>query len=159
MHDRIPNKIAALNFPDIEGVVLAGSGVLEENGIRPARDIDLATTMHNIEHLFISQPGQWRAKINTFNRIRDGEPFQVESFEDVTGEFDIWNETWYHPGRPVGNRIVTLDELIANSTQHKLGFYVVNLEFDMEMRMAMAPESEKYAMDVRRYHQWREQGY
>jgi len=153
---RIPEAIVSLEFPDIERVVLAGSGVLELNGIRPAQDIDLATRRKNIDHLFETDPEHWTRKVNTFKRITDGTSFERTSVEDVDGRFDIW-KTWYHAGRPQGDRIVRLDELLKNSVQHELGFHVLKLEYVMDMKAhARRP---KDLSDLRRYHQWLENGY
>lgn len=156
MSSQIPEKIQALNFPDIEHVVLAGSGVLELAGIRPAADIDLATNLENVNHLLDGDPNQWRRKVHTFTRIKDGTSFQKTSVEDIDGQFDIWRH-WYHAGRPVGERIISIDELIDNSRQHKLGFYVVNLSFMMEMKASSG--RPKDIEDLRRYHQYIEWGY
>ncbi len=156
MRSQIPEKIASLNFPDIERVVLAGSGVLELHGIRRARDIDLATSRKNIDHLFEADPENWIRRVRTFTRNTDGTTFERTAVEDVKGEYDVW-QTWYHPGRPQGDRIVQLSELIENSTQHDLGFYALNLEYLMEMKAAS--DLEKNRMDVLRYQQWREYGY
>ena len=152
----IPHEISSLCVPDIERVVLAGSGVLELAGIRPAADIDLATSRTNVDFLLQSDPERWHKKVHSFNRIRDGSAFQRTSLADTAERFDIW-QSWYHAGRPVGDRLVTVDELIENSWQHKAGFYVVNTVFMMEMKAWAA--RPKDIRDVRRYEQWRENGY
>lgn len=133
MSTSIPGEIAALNLPDIEQVVLAGSGVLELAGIRQARDIDLVTTFSNREYLLKQEPEHWHKVVHRYRRLADNTPFQVTSVERTDGRFDIWRQ-WYDVGRPVGNRIIQLEELRENSCQHKLGFYVLNLDFVRDLK-------------------------
>lgn len=137
-----------MNLPNIERVVLAGSGVLELSGIRTANDIDLVTDRKNTDFLLESEPERWRKEVHHFRRIRDGSRFQRTSVIDDKQRFDIW-QTWYHAGLPVGERQLSVDELIENSVQHKLGFYVVNLAYMMDMK-AWA-NREKDQADVQLY--------
>lgn len=141
MKTTIPGEIAALQFPDIEQVVLAGSGVLELEGIRVARDIDLATTFENREYLLESDPDYWKKVVHRYRRLTDNSRFQVTSVGSADGRFDIWRQ-WYDFGRPIGNRIIQLDELIANSRQHKLGFYVLHLSFVRQLKAAAGREND-----------------
>lgn len=152
----IPGEIVSLNLPNIERVVLAGSGVLELSGIRPANDIDLVTDRKNTDFLLESDPERWSKEVHHFRRIRDGSRFQRTSVIDTERRFDIW-QTWYHAGLPLGERQLTVDELVENSTQHKLGFYVVNLAYMMEMK-AWA-NRDKDQIDLARYAQFQEYGY
>lgn len=156
MPSKIPEEISDLRLPDIERVVLAGGGVLELAGIRMAGDIDLTTSRTNSDFLLQTDPVKWHKQPHTFKRIRDGTRFQRTSVSDSDGRFDIW-QYWYHAGRPVGERVVSVDELIENSWQHKAGFYVVNLTFMMEMKAWAA--RDKDLRDIERYQQWLENGY
>ena len=152
MPSSIPGEIAALRLPDIERVVLAGSGVLELAGIRLARDIDLATTFENREYLLEADSKHWHKVVHRHRRLADGKKFQVTSVESVDGRFDIWRQ-WYDFGRPVGDRIVSLDELIENSRQHELGFHVLNLAFVRELKASAG--REKDILDVEHIDAWR----
>lgn len=151
MPSAIPEEISQLHLPDIERVVLAGSGVLELAGIRLAVDIDLATVPTNTDFLLESDPERWHKQVHTFKRIRDGSRFQRTSVGDTDGRFDIWQH-WYHAGRPVGDRILSVDELIENSWQHKVGFYVLHTAYMMDLKFWA--DRDKDRLDLALYEQW-----
>ena len=157
MHSRIPEKIVDIGARDIERVALLGSGVLELAGLRSARDIDLVMDKADTDLLLENDSERWHKKVRTFRRIRDGGRFQKTSIEDTNGEYDIWNH-WYHAGRPVGNRLIYLDELIEDFCwQHKLGFWVVRLSKTIEMKAWAA--RPKDLEDVKLYEQFIQRGY
>lgn len=134
MRSSIPGEIERLGVPDIEDVVLAGGGVLELAGIRLADDIDLVTTLANREWLLDDDPKRWQKVVHRYKREKDGTDFQLTSVSDVDGRFDIWR-TWFDKGRPQGNRLVRFEEMKENSRRHRLGFYVVRLEFMRELKL------------------------
>lgn len=137
----IPAEIKVLNLPNIEYTVLMGGGVLELAGVRTAADIDLVTTLKNRRALLARDPDVWRKLTHAYRRERDGSRFQVTSVTDTASRFDIWLD-WYDESRPKGDRHISLDELIAHSTQHALGFYVANLEFVIDLKRRSTREKD-----------------
>lgn len=151
----IPAEIEALNLPNIERIVLMGSGVLELAGLRTAADIDLVTTRKNRRTLLERNPETWRKITHMHRRERDGSRFQVSSLTDHEDRFDIWLN-WYDESRPQGDRRLSLDMLLEHSTQHALGFYVANLEFIIDLKRGS--NRVKDQTDARMYDATRQNG-
>lgn len=129
----IPVEIVALGLPSIERVVLMGGGVYELAGIRNADDIDLVTDLKNRHALLKRNPELWHKITHVYRRSTDGSRLRITSISDTSKRFDIWTH-WYDESRPKGSRHISLEELLDNSTQHRLGFYVVNLDFMIDLK-------------------------
>jgi hypothetical protein len=158
MARNIPESIAAVEFDDIEQVILAGSGVQELAGELIGADIDLVSPETNTHELLTRRPPLrrlWTEKTNVFTRS-DGTTFEMLSIEDSEKEFDIWPQ-WYDASRPQGDRLVSFDELKEDTWQHPLGFFVVSMRRHLAMKAALnRPKDRRH---LARHVQFTENGY
>ncbi len=135
MRETFASRVKALNLP-LDQIVVIGSGILDQLGIRPASDIDLAASSDLIEKLS-EESGDWSKKFDDNQRFY---------FVKDDGSAEVW-DGWDFDGQAV-----SYDELLSRSIKYD-GVRFVDLEFLREWKSWRS--REKDVQDVKLIDEWR----
>ena len=135
MSETFADKVKALNLP-LDQIIVIGSGILDQLGIRPASDIDLA------------------ASSDLMKKLSDGCNDWVENSDDngrfylvkSDGSAEVW-DGWEFDGQ-----VVSYDDLLDCAVEYD-GVRFVNLEF--LSRWKKWRSLEKDTQDVKLIDEWR----
>ena len=135
MSETFADKVKALNLP-LDQIIVIGSGILDQLGIRPASDIDLAASSDLMKKLS-EESGDWLKKFDDNQRFY---------FVKDDGSAEVW-DGWEFNGQVVG-----YGELLSQSVEND-GVRFVNLEF--LSRWKKWRSREKDVQDVKLIDEWR----
>ena len=135
MSETFANKVKALNLP-LDQIIVIGSGILDQLGIRPASDIDLAASSDLMKKLS-EESGDWLKKFDDNQRFY---------FVKDDGSAEVW-DGWEFDGQAV-----SYGELLSQSVEYD-GVRFVNLEF--LSRWKKWRSREKDVQDVKLIDEWR----
>ena len=135
MSETFADKVKALNLP-LDQIIVIGSGILDQLGIRPASDIDLAASSDLMKKLS-EESGDWLKKFDDNQRFY---------FVKDDGSAEVW-DGWEFNGQVVG-----YGELLSQSVEYD-GVRFVNLEF--LSRWKKWRSREKDVQDVKLIDEWR----
>ena len=135
MSKTFADKVKALNLP-LDQIIVIGSGILDQLGIRPASDIDLAASSDLMKKLS-EESGDWIKKFG-YN--------QSFYFVKDDGSAEVW-DGWEFDGQAV-----SYGELLSQSVEYD-GVRFVNLEF--LSRWKKWRSREKDVQDVKLIDEWR----
>lgn len=149
-HHPFIDRVAALELPCKEDVIITHGSALVIHGVRPAHhggDIDLTTTRENIRYM--RQVLGWEALRRTTGYDDGGLPKTVTYTMSPDGEFDVYEQDFI-PRRyfATGKGRVYPEELKAHSEQDdKTGLWVARPEF-VRLTKELS-RREKDAEDIR----------
>lgn len=135
MSETFADKVKALNLP-LDQIIVIGSGILDQLGIRPASDIDLAASSDLMKKLS-EESGDWIKKFDDNQRFY---------FVKSDGSAEVW-DGWVFDGQAVG-----YDDLLDYAVEYD-GVRFVNLEF--LSRWKKWRSREKDVQDVKLIDEWR----
>ena len=135
MSETFADKVKALNLP-LDQIIVIGSGILDQLGIRPASDIDLAASPDLMKNLS-EESGDWIKKFDDNQRFY---------FVKDDGSAEVW-DGWEFNGQVVG-----YGELLSQSVEYD-DVRFVNLEF--LSRWKKWRSREKDVQDVKLIDEWR----
>ena len=135
MSETFADKVKALNLP-LDQIIVIGSGILDQLGIRPASDIDLAASPDLMKNLS-EESGDWIKKFDDNQRFY---------FVKDDGSAEVW-DGWVFDGRTV-----SYDDLLDYAVEYG-GVRFVNLEF--LSRWKKWRSREKDVQDVKLIDEWR----
>ena len=135
MSETFANKVKALNLP-LDQIIVIGSGILDQLGIRPASDIDLAASPDLMKKLS-EKSGDWIKKFDDNQRFY---------FIKDDGSAEVW-DGWEFDGQAV-----SYGELLSQSVEYD-GVRFVNLEFLSQWKKWRS--REKDVQDVKLIDEWR----
>ena len=135
MSETFADKVKALNLP-LDQIIVIGSGILDQLGIRPASDIDLAASSDLMKKLS-EESGDWIKKFDDNQRFY---------FVKDDGSAEVW-DGWEFDGQAV-----SYDGLLDYVVEYD-GVRFVNLEF--LSRWKKWRSREKDVQDVKLIDEWR----
>ena len=135
MSETFVDKVKALNLP-LDQIIVIGSGILDQLGIRPASDIDLAASPDLMKKLS-EESGDWIKKFDDNQRFY---------FVKDDGSAEVW-DGWEFDGQ-----VVSYDDLLDYVVEYD-GVRFVNLEF--LSRWKKWRSLEKDTQDVKLIDEWR----
>ena len=135
MSETFADKVKALNLP-LDQIIVIGSGILDQLGIRPASDIDLAASSDLMKKLS-EESGDWLKKFGYNQRFY---------FVKDDGSAEVW-DGWEFDGQ-----VVSYDDLLDYVVEYD-GVRFVNLEF--LSRWKKWRSLEKDTQDVKLIDEWR----
>ena len=135
MSETFADKVKALNLP-LDQIIVIGSGILDQLGIRPASDIDLAVSSDLMEKLS-EESSDWIKKFDDNQRFY---------FIKDDGSAEVW-DGWEFDGQ-----VVSYDGLLDYVVEYD-GVRFVNLEF--LSRWKKWRSREKDVQDVKLIDEWR----
>ncbi len=135
MSETFADKVKALNLP-LDQIIVIGSGILDQLGIRPASDIDLAASSDLMKKLS-EESGDWLKKFGYNQRFY---------FVKDDGSAEVW-DGWDFDGQAV-----SYDELLSRSIKYD-GVRFVDLEFLRQWKSWRG--REKDVQDVKLIDEWR----
>ena len=135
MSKTFADKVKALNLP-LDQIIVIGSGILDQLGIRPANDIDLAASSDLMKKLS-EESGDWLKKFDDNQRFY---------FVKDDGSAEVW-DGWEFDGQ-----VVSYDDLLDYVVEYD-GVRFVNLEF--LSRWKKWRSLEKDTQDVKLIDEWR----
>ena len=135
MSETFANKVKALNLP-LDQIIVIGSGILDQLGIRPAVDIDLAVSSDLMKKLS-EESSDWIKKFDDNQRFY---------FIKDDGSAEVW-DGWEFDGQ-----VVSYDGLLDYVVEYD-GVRFVNLEF--LSRWKKWRSLEKDTQDVKLIDEWR----
>mgnify|MGYP000845806798 FL=1 len=135
MSEIFADRVKALNLP-LDQIIVIGSGILDQLGIRPASDIDLAVSSDLMKKLS-EESSDWIKKFDDNQRFY---------FVKDDGSAEVW-DGWVFDGRAV-----SYDNLLDYAVEYD-GVRFVNLEF--LSRWKKWRSLEKDTQDVKLIDEWR----
>ena len=135
MSETFADKVKALNLP-LDQIIVIGSGILDQLGIRPASDIDLAASSDLMKKLS-EESDDWIKKFDDNQRFY---------FVKDDGSAEVW-DGWDFDGRAVG-----YDDLLDYAVEYD-GVRFVDLEFLRKWKSWRG--REKDVRDVELIDEWR----
>lgn len=135
MSETFADKVKALNLP-LDQIIVIGSGILDQLGIRPASDIDLAASPDLMKKLS-EESGDWLKKFDDNQRFY---------FVKDDGSAEVW-DGWEFDGQ-----VVSYDDLLDYVVEYD-GVRFVNLEFLSQWKKWRS--REKDVQDVKLIDEWR----
>ena len=135
MSETFANKVKALDLP-LDQIIVIGSGILDQLGIRPAVDIDLAVSSDLMKKLS-EESSDWIKKFDDNQRFY---------FIKDDGSAEVW-DGWEFDGQ-----VVSYDGLLDYVVEYD-GVRFVNLEF--LSRWKKWRSLEKDTQDVKLIDEWR----
>ena len=135
MSETFADKVKALNLP-LDQIIVIGSGILDQLGIRPASDIDLAASPDLMKNLS-EKSGDWLKKFDDNQRFY---------FVKDDGSAEVW-DGWEFDGQ-----VVSYDDLLDYVVEYD-GVRFVNLEFLYQWKKWRS--REKDIQDVKLIDEWR----
>ena len=135
MSETFADKVKALNLP-LDQIIVIGSGILDQLGIRPASDIDLAASSDLMKKLS-EESGDWLKKFD------DNQHFY---FVKDDGSAEVW-DGWDFDGQTV-----SYDDLLDYAVEYD-GVRFVDLEFLRKWKSWRG--REKDVRDVELIDEWR----
>ena len=135
MSETFVDKVKALNLP-LDQIIVIGSGILDQLGIRPASDIDLAASSDLMKKLS-EESGDWLKKFDDNQRFY---------FVKDDGSAEVW-DGWEFDGQ-----VVSYDDLLDYVVEYD-GVRFVNLEFLSQWKKWRS--REKDVQDVKLIDEWR----
>ena len=135
MSKTFADKVKALNLP-LDQIIVIGSGILDQLGIRPAVDIDLAVSSDLMKKLS-EESSDWIKKFDDNQRFY---------FIKDDGSAEVW-DGWEFDGQ-----VVSYDGLLDYVVEYD-GVRFVNLEF--LSRWKKWRSLEKDTQDVKLIDEWR----
>lgn len=135
MSETFADKVKALNLP-LDQIIVIGSGILDQLGIRPAGDIDLAASSDLMKKLS-EESDDWIKKFDDNQRFY---------FVKDDGSAEVW-DGWEFDGQ-----VVSYDDLLDYVVEYD-GVRFVNLEF--LSRWKKWRSLEKDTQDVKLIDEWR----
>lgn len=135
MSETFADKVKALNLP-LDQIIVIGSGILDQLGIRPASDIDLAASSDLMKKLS-EESGYWLKKFDDNRRFY---------FVKDDGSAEVW-DGWEFDGQAVG-----YDDLLNYAVEYD-GVRFVDLKFLRKWKSWRG--REKDVQDVKLIDEWR----
>ena len=135
MSETFADKVKTLNLP-LDQIIVIGSGILDQLGIRPASDIDLAASSDLMKKLS-DESGDWIKKFDDNQRFY---------FVKDDGSAEVW-DGWDFDGR-----VVSYDDLLDYAVEYD-GVRFVDLEFLRKWKSWRG--REKDVQDVELIDEWR----
>ncbi len=135
MSETFADKVKALDLP-LDQIIVIGSGILDQLGIRPASDIDLAASSDLMKKLS-EESDDWSKKFGYNQRFY---------FVKDDGSAEVW-DGWDFDGQ-----VVSYDDLLDYVVEYD-GVRFVNLEF--LSRWKKWRSLEKDTQDVKLIDEWR----
>lgn len=135
MSETFADKVKALNLP-LDQIIVIGSGILDQLGIRPASDIDLAASYDLMKKLS-EESGDWLKKFD------DNQRFYFVKDDDSAEVWDGWE---------FDGQTVSYDDLLDYVVKYD-GVRFVNLEFLSQWKKWRS--REKDVQDVKLIDEWR----
>lgn len=135
MSETFADKVKALDLP-LDQIIVIGSGILDQLGIRPAVDIDLAVSYDLMKKLS-EESSDWIKKFDDNQRFY---------FIKDDGSAEVW-DGWEFDGQ-----VVSYDGLLDYVVEYD-GVRFVNLEF--LSRWKKWRSLEKDTQDVKLIDEWR----
>ena len=135
MSETFVDKVKALNLP-LDQIIVIGSGILDQLGIRPASDIDLAASS-DLMKKFSEESGDWIKKFDDNQRFY---------FVKDDGSAEVW-DGWVFDGQ-----VVSYGELLSQSVEYD-GVRFVDLKFLRKWKSWRG--REKDVQDVKLIDEWR----
>lgn len=135
MSEIFADRVKALNLP-LDQIIVIGSGILDQLGIRPASDIDLAVSSDLMKKLS-EESSDWIKKFDDNQRFY---------FVKSDGSAEVW-DGWEFDGQ-----VVSYDDLLDCVVEYD-GVRFVNLEF--LSRWKKWRSLEKDTQDVKLIDEWR----
>lgn len=135
MSETFADKVKALNLP-LDQIIVIGSGILDQLGIRPASDIDLAASSDLMKKLS-EESGDWLKKFDDNQRFY---------FVKDDGSAEVWD------GWEFDRQAVSYDDLLDYAVKYD-GVRFVSLEF--LSRWKKWRSREKDVQDVKLIDEWR----
>ena len=135
MSETFANKVKALDLP-LDQIIVIGSGILDQLGIRPASDIDLAASSDLMKKLS-EESSDWIKKFDDNQRFY---------FVKDDGSAEVW-DGWEFDGQAV-----SYDGLLDCVVEYD-GVRFVNLEFLSQWKKWRS--REKDTQDVKLIDEWR----
>ncbi len=135
MSETFADKVKALNLP-LDQIIVIGSGILDQLGIRPASDIDLAASS-DLMKKFSEESGDWLKKFDDNQRFY---------FVKDDGSAEVW-DGWDFDGQTV-----SYDDLLDYVVKYD-GVRFVDLEFLRKWKSWRS--REKDVQDVKLIDEWR----
>lgn len=135
MSETFADKVKALNLP-LDQIIVIGSGILDQLGIRPASDIDLAASSDLMKKLS-EESGDWLKKFDDNQRFY---------FVKDDGSAEVW-DGWDFDGQTV-----SYDDLLDYAVEYD-GVRFVDLEFLRKWKSWRG--REKDVRDVELIDEWR----
>ena len=135
MSETFANKVKALDLP-LDQIIVIGSGILDQLGIRPASDIDLAASSDLMKKLS-EESGDWLKKFDDNQRFY---------FVKDDGSAEVW-DGWDFDGQTV-----SYDDLLDYAVEYD-GVRFVDLEFLRKWKSWRG--REKDVRDVELIDEWR----
>ena len=135
MSETFANKVKALDLP-LDQIIVIGSGILDQLGIRSASDIDLAASS-DLMKKFSEESGDWIKKFDDNQRFY---------FVKGDGSAEVW-DGWVFDGQAV-----SYDDLLDYAVKYD-GVRFVDLEFLRKWKSWRG--REKDVRDVELIDEWR----
>ena len=135
MSETFADKVKALNLP-LDQIIVIGSGILDQLGIRPASDIDLAASSDLMKKLS-EESGDWLKKFDDNQRFY---------FVKDDGSTEVWD------GWEFDRQAVSYDDLLDYAVKYD-GVRFVDLEFLRKWKSWRG--REKDVRDVELIDEWR----
>ena len=135
MSETFTDKVKALNLP-LDQIIVIGSGILDQLGIRPASDIDLAASSDLMKKLSEGS-GDWLKKFDDNQRFY---------FVKDDGSAEVWD------GWEFDRQAVSYDDLLDYAVKYD-GVRFVDLEFLRKWKSWRG--REKDVRDVELIDEWR----
>lgn len=135
MSETFADKVKALNLP-LDQIIVIGSGILDQLGIRPASDIDLAVSSDLMKKLS-EESGDWLKKFDDNQRFY---------FVKDDGSAEVWD------GWEFDRQAVSYDDLLDYAVKYD-GVRFVDLEFLRKWKSWRG--REKDVRDVELIDEWR----
>ena len=135
MSETFADKVKALDLP-LDQIIVIGSGILDQLGIRPASDIDLAASSDLMKKLS-DESGDWLKKFDDNQRFY---------FIKDDGSAEVW-DGWDFDGQTV-----SYDDLLDYAVEYD-GVRFVDLEFLRKWKSWRG--REKDVRDVELIDEWR----
>lgn len=135
MSETFADKVKALNLP-LDQIIVIGSGILDQLGIRPASDIDLAASYDLMKKLS-EESSDWSKKFGYNQRFY---------FVKDDGSAEVW-DGWDFDGQAV-----SYDDLLDYAVKYD-GVRFVDLEFLRKWKSWRG--REKDVRDVELIDEWR----
>ena len=135
MSETFADKVKALNLP-LDQIIVIGSGILDQLGIRPASDIDLAASSDLMKKLS-EESDDWSKKFGYNQRFY---------FVKDDGSAEVW-DGWDFDGQAV-----SYDDLLDYAVEYD-GVRFVDLEFLRKWKSWRG--REKDVRDVELIDEWR----
>lgn len=134
MNQTFVERVKELGLP-LDQIIIIGSGILDQLGIRQSTDIDVAVDRATLEK--IAGDSDWAEKLDTNQR---------RYLVKCDGSAEIWD------GWEIDGRIVEYDELLDYAVEYD-GVKFVNLDFLRRWKNWRG--REKDIQDVRLIDEWR----